>query len=443
MTLYRVTLSGLVICVYGGLLLLRAAGFQGAYNDILYGLGIIPFKFPFVDAHALLAAAQCHRAGVDVFVSNPCDVLGRVLPYPPIWLAIVPPFLTTAYTPVMGAAFNLAFLAALYTILRPSSWREWIVLALACVSTDVTFAVERGNADLLIFALGALAVVLYERRPWARGAAYATCFFAGMLKIYPFVLMTICLREPPRQFVKIAGAAGIALLVLVAHYHTEIVEEFRVIPYGTYFGDLFGAKNLPFGLVALLTGPMDIGRRALGYLIFLAAATACVAMAVALVRRFDARQVRIDWNTHRARCMLVGSLLIVGCFFAGQSIGYRGIHLLFVLPGVMMLRRSIADHALKRVLSVTLGAVVFLMWQEGIRHGFEIGLRLIGSPHRIPGIPSQIFWVMRELTWWWVVGVLTAIVSVFVIQSPSARAIVALWNARRPALEDGGSRAPA
>ena len=33
--------------------------------------------------------------------------------------------------------------------------------------------------------------------------------------------------------------------------------------------------------------------------------------------------------------LLIGAALIIGCFFAGSSSGYRGIHLLFTLPGTL------------------------------------------------------------------------------------------------------------
>ena len=98
----------------------------------------------------------------------------------------------------------------------------------------------------------------------------------------------------------------------------------------------------------------------------------------------------------------------------------------------MAIRRSTVDRVLRRVLLFTIGAVLLLVWEEGIRHSFEFLLRLIGLDDKVPGTPSEIFWVMRELTWWWVVSVLTAMVALFVIQSPSARAVVSICTSRRP-----------
>src|SRR5262245_55720260 len=49
-------------------------------------IGIVPFRYPFLDFQAVLAAVDCWQRGIDVYVSNPCDVLGRPFAYSPLWL---------------------------------------------------------------------------------------------------------------------------------------------------------------------------------------------------------------------------------------------------------------------------------------------------------------------------------------------------------------------
>lgn len=432
MRVYRSVLPVMVIGFYGSLFLIRVLGFREIYDDILYGLGIIPFDWPFVDAHGILSAAQCYREGIDIFAANPCDVINRPFNYSPLWLDLVPRVATIKYTAILGVGFNLAFVVAVYAVLRPSSWWEVAYLAVACTSTAVTFAVERGNADLLMFALAAMAVILYGHGRGARLAAYATCFFAGLLKFYPFVLLTIALREPPKRFLRIAATAAAAVIMFVVHYRDGISKVLKLIPTGSYFSDLFGATNLPSGIAELHCSAVDGHASALKLAIVLTLSATCLGVAIFIVRGIDARGIAIDWTSHEARCLLVGSLLIVGCFFAGQSIGYRGIHLLFVLSGLMGLQRLVRDRVLGRLLHFTFGAILLLMWEEGIRHSFEFLLRAIGVDDKVPGIPSEIFWVVRELTWWWLMGVLTAMVALFAIKSPPARAVVNAWVLRRP-----------
>lgn len=413
---YRVALPLIVAAFYAAVFALRGLGFSDLYEDLLYGLGIIPFKFPFVDAHAILSAAECHHAGVAIYPSNPCDVLERPLPYSPLWLDLIPASMTTGDTAALGIAFNLFFLTALFLVLRPSSGHELALLALAGVSTVVTFAVERGNVDLLLFGFTALAVVLYGRGPGSRLGAYALGFAGGLLKFYPFVLLALALREAPRRLLLIALASVLGLLAFAGHYWTGIQDALRVVPAGSYFGDGFNAQDLPFGIAAL-GGLGD----ALGWAILAGLTAACLSSAALLTRRFLSERVTIDWHTLEARSLLAGSLVIVGCFFAGQSVGYRGIYLLLVIPGLLRLRGPTTGPGLRPLLSLTIAAVLFLMWEEGIRHSFEWGLRAIGVEDKIPGVAATVFWALRELVWWSVISVLAALLALFALQCPLAR----------------------
>src|SRR5690348_9341255 len=53
------------------------------YYGVLAFLGFEPFRYPFLDLQNVLSWVDCWQHGIDVFVNNPCDVLGRVLDYPP------------------------------------------------------------------------------------------------------------------------------------------------------------------------------------------------------------------------------------------------------------------------------------------------------------------------------------------------------------------------
>ena len=59
--------------------------------------------------------------------------------------------------------------------------------------------------------------------------------------------------------------------------------------------------------------------------------------------------------------LVFGSALIAGCFFAGKSQGYRGVHLIFVLTGLVAMRRVADDPATRTTLTRTEMIVVFLM----------------------------------------------------------------------------------
>ena len=113
--------------------------------------------------------------------------------------------------------------------------------------------------------------------------------------------------------------------------------------------------------------------------------------------------------------MVIGSAVIAGCFFAGQSIGYSGIFLLLVIPGLLALSRS----GVRELRALCLGSaivIVLLMWGECLRHALDGGFG---------------FWLLRELGWWWSVRVILTLVADFLRGSPVLRGASA-WSVRQP-----------
>ena len=122
--------------------------------------------------------------------------------------------------------------------------------------------------------------------------------------------------------------------------------------------------------------------------------------------------------------MVIGSAVIAGCFFAGQSIGYRGIFLLLVMPGLLALSRS-AGRELRALSLGSAIVIVLLMWGECLRQAFggEFG-----------------FWLLRELGWWWSISVMLALVADFLRDLPVLCGASA-WFGRQPPVRQLGDRA--
>src|SRR5579871_5885841 len=88
--IYRLAIPGGMLCLFAALAALWVFGFQPEYFGALRLLGIEPYRFPFLDIHGVLAAAECHWQGIDVYLSNPCDVENRIQTYSPLWLVLIP-----------------------------------------------------------------------------------------------------------------------------------------------------------------------------------------------------------------------------------------------------------------------------------------------------------------------------------------------------------------
>ena len=229
--------------------------------------------------------------------------------------------------------------------------------------------------DLLMFVMAAVAGFLWLGPLRRQVAAYTMIVIAGLLKIYPLVLMALTLRERPRVFLWVNGVAAALVLTTGIYLHSEIVKmgaTLKIELNAEGGGDSFGAYLLPDAVARKVDVAIHPGLAVLslvklatfGALFFLSMAGWFLCMVrwrdlqIALTRLPDAERT----------FLLIGAALISGCFFAGSNFGYRGIHLLFTLPGLLAMARMQGDMRVRRVavqgcmLVLTLTWVGFFTW---------------------------------------------------------------------------------
>jgi len=404
-----------------GALLLAAFGLlyeadPRLYHAILVAWGVVPFRFPFLDTHAVLSAVDCARLGFDPYHDDPCDALTRAYNYSPLILEATVLPVTRAWNGAVGVALALMFFVAAASLPAPRRARERWIMALALLSTSCAFAIERGNIDLLIFVLLTVAGHALRGRFAARAVAYALIVATALLKFYPLVVLATALRETPRRLAAVVACVAIVGAAFVWHYGHDLRVTLSLVPDGSYFTDLFGAKNLPLGLGELLT-PLPVPPRFLllgAYALFAVLVFYGVRTALAVSRRVAAME---SLQEATFLFMAIGALLIVGCFFAGQNIGYRGIHFLFVLPALLALGR--ADNAPPVFVRAAV-MIVFLMWGEAFREALFHHLDPAGTNNAAQSVKAA-FWLLRELVWWRVVGTLGGLLIAFVASTGAAR----------------------
>jgi hypothetical protein len=434
---YRLAIPIGVLCLYVIMAGLWLSGAHSIYFGALRLLGVEPFGFPFLDTHAVLAAAECARQGIEVYFFNPCDALGRPHVYSPLWLAIVPGSLGTGATGWVGASLDLLFVLSLTVVLRPRTARELFILGAAAVSPMTVYALERANNDLGVFLLVICgAIVFTAPRPF-RLFSYGLFVAAGILKYYPLALLILVARERRRGALIIGGAIGFTLILFGIAFYSELKAALATIPAGSsYFTDAFSARNLPFGFAEALAG--GVSRILIAASLLAALSGLAFARTLRTVRLL--RREQLDWAASETQFLVIGGLLVAACFFAGQNIAYRGILLLPVLSGLVCLHRSIEDREVRRFCGQMIAAALFVMWGECFRRA----LHSMISPMPGVGLSSRVevfFWIGRELVWWWLVVGLAALVLSFLRQSLIARDDLLRSRQPQTALEHGGASA--
>ena len=253
---YRVAIPVAALSLYATLAGLWLSGSRALDFDTLRLLGVEPFSFPFLDAHAVLAAAECGRQGIDVYLSNPCDALGRPHAYSPLWLlAIVPAHLGVGATWWVGASLGVLFILSWPLVLRPRTPKELLILGSAAISPMTVYALERANNDLVVFLLVVCGGIMFTWSRPLRLFAYGPFIAGGLLKYYPFVLLVLVARESGREVLIIATATGFALGIFGVVFGADLRTALANIPTASsYFTDAFSARNLPFGFAEALGG---------------------------------------------------------------------------------------------------------------------------------------------------------------------------------------------
>lgn len=390
----------------GGLLFLTLAalwlaGAEQQYTAFFRMVGVRVFRVPFLDTHALLAAIECHRLGVDVYTSNPCDILGRLHVYSPVWLHLGVLPVTTGWTNGVGLALDVGFLISLVMLPPARRTSGTLVMTIGIVSPAVIFALERANNDVLIFLLAMMAGLLATQSARLRLGGQLLIIVASALKFYPVTLLILNWRE---RWPRCLGIVALSLLALAACLLPErdnLLRALRLIPTG--IGDTFGAINLPIVLSATFRWPPW------SRLVLLAGLLAVMGLrAVHLSYRL---QPNLRPLPEPERVFLtIGATLIVSCFLAGQSVSYRAIHLLFTLPALI----SLTTGRSRNLALTAITFVIAVMWADGLRV-------------RSGSSDIMLLLLADELAWWVVVTILLAVLLALLRDSV---AWTSLFNAR-------------
>lgn len=389
----------------------------------IFGVPLQPKKYPFIDLQYVLAGIECWNKGLDVYLIDPCDALGRLHAYSPIWLRLT--FLPLqGWTMLLGVCLDCTFLLSLALLPPFKNGREFLILLLATLSPPVAYALERANVDVLIFIFVLVAVIIWLWRWPARLLAYVTIFLAGILKFYPIVLLGLAVRERVRTFVTVTAIGGFLLVLLIYQFHTELTAMLPNIPQGGYFSDMFGARNLPDGLSLTFRSYRGPGSTVIAQGAWITVLTWTVMIILsalqilAVVRWREFRRDFLTLATADQTLCVCGAAIICGCFFVGQSLAYRQIFLLFSFPALLSLWRQSSDRRIRHFSAQLCGLLLFLLWQGEMTWNVALSaeLQFWTSPKEALLIHAAS-WFVREVVWWRVTSVFVGILVCFVVES--------------------------
>lgn len=305
------------------------------FATYLWGFfGVAPLYPRFADTRVITSGWDCARRGIDVLRSNPCDPWNRPMNYPRLWLLPGYLGLGSEATPYVAITLVTIFLISVFLLLGPVSARQALYYLLVMFSFPVMLLIERGNNDLLIFALlvGIAATLAWNDSLGPTNAAALVVLAAG-LKLYPVAAVhALFLRLRGRlQLLTLAVAAIVAGYIFVIRQDLVLIQ--ASTPKPTFAG---------YGLNVLIHQVLDdvnqlfqvrtpdrVELAVRGVVLVM-----LVVLGLVLARRLP--RERLDLQTRRGR--FVGLLFSLGAtvyiltFVLGNNYDYRLTFLLLTLP---------------------------------------------------------------------------------------------------------------
>lgn len=304
----------------------------------------------FGDLRPLQGALHSLAQGFDPYVENPGNLHGTLLNYPPVWLSIAS-FLglgDEAHYLAVVLAYDALFVAALaYLLYRFPSW----FFLLCALSGAVLMGVERGNVDILFFAILAAAMLL----PNGLGRA-ALILLSAVLKLFP-ILAAISLvwwGRKDQPFLRILLLPAIVAFLFAAYlalFWTEIMAGLTVtakagaMSYGVWVLEFLANERFP-GL------PVSLPLIYAGYaavIILLILVSRSLSLSMALPRRGEDRASQIADDL-----FLTGAAIYTLSFLAGANWDYRMVFCLMCVPFMLRSRNGLVVLAFQVLLLLAL-----------------------------------------------------------------------------------------
>jgi Glycosyltransferase family 87 len=215
-------------------------------------LGVPVIEPRWTDTRIITAGAECDERGVDPLVENACDLTGRALNYPRVWVTIANAVDRSVVA--LATIFSLIYIIGVTAAFRLLQLRvvAVIVFALAIFGPPAVLAFERGNNDLLIVGMVAVGACLAAHRRSAHFLAGAVVLaLAAFLKLFPVIALPVLYltawsdEEPARRrrHLLVASVATAAVLAAFAVQASDIKDIFDHTSRPLVYNYGYGAVN--------------------------------------------------------------------------------------------------------------------------------------------------------------------------------------------------------
>ena len=308
----------------------------------------VPAMTPYLmDARVITAGAEAHALGYDPLIDNPGFAR---MNYPRIWQLLFHLGINQSDTVYFGLVFAALFFCGVFLISENIDPPTAFLMTLGVFSPAVLLGLERGNNDLSIFFLLALAVALIGR---FRVSAALVVGFAFLLKLYPVFALAMFLRESKKAFLVLMASSIAACGIYAAVMFHELMQIRSATPRPSA-----GAYGIDVLWTDLTTHHFLHAAPAIRIASY--AVVVVVGVFSFLYARRGGATSAFDGHIDSFR---VGAATYIGTFLIGGNWDYRLMFLLFVIPQLVCWTQ-LARKSIKHVAVATLSCVMISLWSK-------------------------------------------------------------------------------
>ena len=367
------------------------------------------------DLHAILSATECHQRGINVFVTNPCDALGRVHVYGSIWFKLNILGINQSDLFVLGTAIDILFMTITVALINPRSVFQVIITAAVLFSPAATLALERANNDLFVFILTTIsALLIIQRDRVAKACSLCLIGLSSALKIYPSILfgtVLFAMRWQIKEIILIVGVSSLCVAAWMITSLDEILLLKDLVPkpldqYTTGAKALFIYLGRPYPQILLIP---EVGRLAI--FVGLVAAGALL-----LARRLNFSPIQSSKLNIEFLFFIFGLSILFFTYTINSNYDYRWIFFILLIPHLFRIQHiAVKDSRTRRLVALSFMCALVVMWTEAFRAGRFFGVLNFNSYFNIGRSTFSIELIqqfLKELSAW----ILFTIVFAFVIK---------------------------
>jgi hypothetical protein len=292
--------------------LLLITGYFIGYEHLWMIWKIPPMSMSFSDLRNLTGGSESLALGYDPLYYNPQDPWQRPLNQPRLVQHILRfTQINQSHTGLIGILFGILFLVGVFIAFRKLDKPSAIIIAFLIFSPVAVLGVERGNHDLLMFFLVALALFLADQA-WI---SMPILLLASFIKLFPVFAVLYLWRYPTKKSIVISSTFLLFFISYMIYNLPDLPQVF---------------SSTQKGLYHWAYGVMTYDKMATGYS-YIPAAAVLISTTI-----FYINNIRLQgWqevNSHYLDAFRAGAGIYLGTFMLGNSWAYRLIFLIFIIP---------------------------------------------------------------------------------------------------------------